>query len=276
MIVFVHVPKAGGSTFYSILRDVYRLPELYKLSRDAGALRAYNELSVSRKSRVRAIYGHVDYGVAGLQAQTAQYITFVREPVARAASLYYYIKHMTDDAQHDLAMRMDLAKFVETSGNTEFDNGMVRRFSGVGETVALGRCTREMLEMAKRNLTQFAFIGVTERFDESYALLCQRFGWPIRYYPGEKINIRRPKIGTLSAEALDVIRRHSALDQELYQYCMQLYEQQLQTVEIGGVLARIHAHRASGFRRLTDTIKLNIKSRGRKLVKKLRFYRNFG
>jgi hypothetical protein len=276
MIVFVHVPKAGGSTFYSILRDVYGLPELYKLSRDAGVLRAYSELSASRRSRVRVIYGHVDYGVAGLQAQTAQYITFVRDPVTRAVSLYYYIKHQLNDPLHALATRTSLAEFVETSGSSEFDNGMVRRFSGVGDTVAFGECTREMLETAKRNLAQFAFVGLTERFDEGYALLCQRFGWPVRYYPGEKINKHRPGLEKIPDAALDLIRRHSTLDQELYQYCTQLYEQQLQAAEVGDMLARIRARRTSAFWRLTDAAKLGVKKTGRKLAKKLRYYRKFG
>jgi hypothetical protein len=276
MIVFVHVPKAGGSTFYSILRDVYGLTELYKLSSDERDLRAYGELGESRRSRIRVIYGHVDYGVAGLRLQDAQYITFVREPVVRAVSLYYYIRHQLDDALHDLANRTSLAEFVEVSGSTEFDNGMVRRLSGVGDTVPIGACTREMLETAKRNLAQFAFIGLTERYEEGYALLCQRFGWPVRYYPGKKINIHRPGLETVPPEALELIRRHSILDQELYEYCTQLYERQLQTAGISGVLARIHARRASAFWRLADTVRLKVKRRGRRLVQKLRYYRKFG
>lgn len=276
MIVFVHIPKAGGSTVYSILRDVYRLPELYKLSRDAETVRAYDQLSAARRSRVRVIYGHLDYGVAGLQAQTAQYITFVREPVMRAVSLYYYIRRTPMDALHELAKRTSLAEFVEVSGSDEFDNGMVRRLSGVGDTVALGGCTSEMLEAAKRNLAQFAFIGLTERFDESYALLCQRLGWPVRYYPGKKINKRRPGLEAIPAEALDLIRRRCTLDQELYQYCTQLYERQLQQADISGVLERIRVHRVSVFRRLADTARLHAKQAGWKMAKKLRYYRKFG
>lgn len=276
MIVFVHVWKAGGSTFYSILRDVHRLSELYKLSRDAEQLSAYNEFGASRRSRIRVIYGHLDYGVVGLDAQTAEYITFVREPVARTVSLYYYIRHEPSDVLHDLAKRMNLVEFIKVSRFTELDNGMVRRFSGVGDTVAFGGCTREMLETAKRHLAQFAFTGLTERFDEGLALLYRRFGWPVRYYPGEKINRSRPGLETIPPEALDLIRRHNTLDQELYQYCTQLYERQMQTAEIDGVLAQIRARRASAFWRLTDTVRLGVKNVGRKLAKKLRYYREFG
>lgn len=276
MIVFVHAWKAGGSTFYSILRDVHRLSALYKLSRDAEQLNAYNELDRSRRSSIRVIYGHLDYGVAGLEAHTAQYITFVREPAARVVSLYYYIRREPNDALHDLAKRTSLAEFIKVSGFTELDNGMVRRFSGVGDTVAFGACTRAMLEVAKRNLSQFAFVGLTERFDEGYALLCRRFGWPVRYYPGEKINRSRPGLGTIPPAAVDLIRRHNALDLELYQYCTQLYERQMRTAEIDGVLAQIRARRASAFWRLIDTVRLRVKNVGRKLAKKLRYYRRFG
>jgi hypothetical protein len=180
------------------------------------------------------------------------------------------------DALHDLAKRTSLAEFIEASGSDEFDNGMVRRLSGVGDTVALGGCTREMLETAKRNLSQFAFIGLTERFDESYALLCRHFGWPVRYYPGEKINKQRPSLEAIPAEALDLIRRRSTLDRELYQYCTQLYEQQLRETDIGAVLAPIRARRASAFWRVSDTVRLHAKQAGWKLAKKLRFYRKFG
>ena len=230
-LLFVHVPKTAGSSLYSIFRTILKPPELLKVHANGETLLRINALPERHASRLKVLYGHVDTQLAKQIVPLRQCVTILRDPVDRLVSYYAFAKHMNSGSHSELARRTSITRWIDALRLPETDNGMVRRFSGLPEA-GFGRCTRQMLERAKANLAQFALVGLTERFDEFYALLANRLGLPMRTYVAAKVNAERPRFDQLPAQMLAELERRNELDRELYRFGAELFLRQLSKTDL--------------------------------------------
>jgi hypothetical protein len=277
MLIFVHIPKAGGSTLYSVIRNSYHPSEIYKLEMSDRSLGGFRGLRPEQVSGLEVIYGHMDLRVREFLPPDARYVTFLRDPIQRILSFYYYVRYMTTDALHDLAVRLPVNEWIRAEGRPEFDNGMVRRLTGTLESVPFGGCTRELLEQAKATLARFDFVGLTERFDESYVALCRRFGWKLGYFRAEKGNAKRPPVSELTADVIAAIERQNQLDVELYRYAVELFGKQMAGIDLTPDLETLKRRRADRMLRTWDVLCNFLHNQHRRWFRKLRpGYRRFG
>ena len=70
----------------------------------------------------------------------------------------------------------------------------------------------------------FSVIGLSERFEESLALMKLRFGWQLKSYSSFNVTRSRPKRGDLSSTTLDLISDRNRFDVALYQHAAMLFE----------------------------------------------------
>lgn len=270
MLVFVHIPKAGGSTLYSVIRNSYHPSEIYKLDMSDWLMSGFRRLRAEQLGKLKVMYGHMDFSVRDLLPSDVRYMTFLRDPVQRVLSYYYYARYMTTDELHDLAVRLPISQWIREGSRPEFDNGMVRRLSGAMESVPFGACTRDMLGQAKTNLEEFAFVGLTERFDESYVALCKRFGWKLGYFRAEKRNTKRPLSLEVTVDAIADIERQNQLDIELYRYAAEIFEKQISAMDLSADLKTLKRRRADPVLRTWDLMCNAFHNKHRWLFKKLR------
>jgi hypothetical protein len=74
------------------------------------------------------------------------------------------------------------------------------------------------LEKASQHLSQhFSVVGLSERFEESLALMKLRFGWQLKSYSSFNVTRSRPKKGDLSSTTVDLIMERNRFDVALYQ-----------------------------------------------------------
>lgn len=263
--LFMHVPKTAGSSLYSIFRTLLRPPELLKVHPDRETLVRINRLPKQHVMRLRVLYGHVDVQLARQLVPLRQCFTLLRDPVERMVSYYAFARYMDSGRHSDLARRASITDWMDALRLPEMDNGMVRRFSGTGRGVAFGGCTRQMLERAKANLTQFALVGLTDRFDEFYALLAQRLRLPMRTYVAAKVNGHRPLVDHLDAYARASLEQRNELDRELHCFAEQLFAQRLSRSDLSAQIDEFRSRCCDRSMRIRDAARRIVFARWKKL-----------
>jgi hypothetical protein len=106
-------------------------------------------------------------------------------------------------------------------------------------------CTTETLLRAKENLQHFSVLGLTERFEESLALMKLRFGWKLESYSSFNVTRTRPKRRDLPQSTLDLIAERNRFDIELYESAARLFSEAINknAAEVGRVLRELESAR---------------------------------
>ena len=220
-IIYIHIPKTGGSTLQGIINRTYRKSGRYKVANNREAL-AIDELDSFAKDKIKLIQGHMCFGLHEKfnDPDACTYITMLRDPVRRVISNYYFILTRKTHYLYDeiVSNNYTLKDYVESGIVANAENAQIRLLSN-NIDVPHNECTREMLEQAKSNLDNyFSVVGINEMYDETVLFLQDEFGWKFPYYSRLNVTGHGVKQSDLDEETLAAIRQYNALDIELYEY----------------------------------------------------------
>jgi hypothetical protein len=237
MLIFLHIGKAGGTTFHSILERQYPASVHY-VSHGSGEITAFRALPPAERGRIGVFRGHTNYGLHELAGKPCVYITLLRDPVERVISHYFFAKRDRAHPLHEriAADKLGLAEFLPLT--TDNDNGQVRAFAGVGdiygflrddvEPVPFGACDEALLARAKQNLAACLLAGLTERFDETVLLLRHLLSWEQPpFYSLKNVAPERLRRDEVPPETLRLIEQRNELDTELYRYATELFDRRI-------------------------------------------------
>ncbi len=257
-IIFVHVPKAAGSTLADIMRRKCLSEwgdQSYYVIGDPQGIESFKKLPAKDRKNIRLLTGHFYYGLHRyLPGEQPKYITMLREPIDRILSLYYYASQSPDHYLHRAIATegLTLETIMRSGAYPEFYDLQTVFISGIRDRGP----GAEFLEAAKASLrNRFAVFGLTERFSESLVLLKRTLGWRIRdivYH--EKLNVTssRPRKSQISQETLDVIWERNQLDVELYEYAQALFNDAISQHGIGFKRDRLALQVLLRWQRLRD------------------------
>lgn len=232
-ILFLHIPKAAGSTLRTIIDRQYAEEEIFTIdgANVDASIDRFCRLPHAKKERIRCLKGHMAFGLHEHLDPPSTYVTILRDPIERIISHYYYVLRKPSHYLHEeiISRNMSLREYANSGLSDELKNGMTRLISGDSKEVA----PSEMLKNAKRNLSQhFSVVGLVERFDESLVLMKQRLGWKRIYYQKKNVGHNRPRKDNVANATLDVIRAANMLDLQLYEYAQKRLEQDLRTLNL--------------------------------------------
>lgn len=226
--VFVHIPKAAGSTLMTVLQREYGRDHVFltyhiEEKQESGIA----ALSIEAQQPYRAYAGHFPYGVHTYLTQSPCYFTVLRHPLKRLISLYHYIQRTPTHYLYEATQALSLEAFLTSGSTTELDNGQVRQLVGLhGENL---KSIQEVdYQQAQQNLAQnFAVFGIQERFDETLLLLHHRLGWQ-KYplYVSQKVAPKRAN-KPLAPDIDTQVRERNRYDFALYDWAVQAFDQQL-------------------------------------------------
>ncbi len=228
-LIFLHIPKAGGSTISKILEQQYSSAETLTLDDRERQIAQLKALPAAQRGQYRLIQGHLFFGLHRFIPQASTYITFLRRPVERVLSFYYYARSTPDHYLYPLVTteRLNLKTLLAREVTLELRNEQTRLLAGDEWEDPQRVVTRAALELAKANLrTHFRVVGLLEEFDASLLLLCRAFGWHLPFYVKENVTKERPDETFLDSETRGLIEEANRLDLELYEYARNLFAEQ--------------------------------------------------
>ena len=236
-LVFIHIPRTGGTTLSKILYQHFPEEARFIVGREIlGDLAKLAEMRDEQKRKIGLLFGHLCWGWQHELPQECQIVTVLREPTVRVISLYSYMKRRERHYLYKYASDPDYAlnPFMIKGVSRTVDNGMVRQLCGSDRfsdwanhrvafndaTIPYGGVTRAHLEQAKVNLRQCAVVGVMERFDDFVRRLHERL--ELSPIPEDYGRINAVEHEIPQGPAWRTIRKHVQLDQELYDYALEL------------------------------------------------------
>jgi len=242
-LIFLHVPKSAGTTLNRLIEWEYPLFEMYSV--DPVLFRWSRarlwRLPQRRLKRFRVFKGHMPFGLHKILPQPATYITVMRGAVERVISAYYFMSNYKLHPNYWKFRREDwtLEDFVQRSPR---ENVQTKMIAGADYDEP---CTAEILAKAKENLRYFSVVGLTERFEESLALMKLRFGWKIESYSSFNLTRTRPKKRDLPQSTLDLIAERNRFDIELYECAAKLFEEAIDKngAEVRRIVGQLEAAR---------------------------------
>jgi hypothetical protein len=215
LIVSVHIPKTGGVSFREALGELAG-PHLVQdygdqpLAPRSGWRRLRERFrAVELPPGTRVVHGHFVASKYWRAYPEARFVAWLRHPVERTVSHYHYWLR-EPDLSHPLCRRvveekLSLEAFAELA---EMRDVHVRFLGGVP-------------------LARFAFVGLTERFDEGMELF-RRLFCPERALSAERRNTNPERADAgyaLSKPVRDTIEAANRADLELYARARERYQE---------------------------------------------------
>ena len=233
ILFFLHVPKAAGTTLHAILEKHYANRETYTIDglRVRESIETFKGMSPAELRGIRLVKGHMPFGLHAFTPSPARYITFLRNPVERAVSYYYYVKRSPAHYLHRKVVDndMSLAGFVQSRLTTELYDFQVKLLAGEESALHSWNYDDTLLELARENIDRyFAVVGFTEYFDHSLLLLRDVLGWrswPL--YRKKNVTRGRTKIDMIDKNVVKIINNENRLDCMLYEETLTRFKAEL-------------------------------------------------
>jgi hypothetical protein len=215
--IFIHIPKAAGTTFNSILNRNFTKKEILKFPHHKYQNIEFIKEEFQKKdiSQVKIISGHMKFGLhRELKLNHFSYVTMLRNPLERMVSHYYYVLKHPTHYLHSEAKNLSLEEYILSDISDEHQNAQTKYLAGNDAGTNL-----KILTKAKQNIEDhFSFVGLSEEFDLSLFELKPILGLKRIIYKKRNVNSHSKNL-IISPEAESLFKERNELDYELYGYC---------------------------------------------------------
>ncbi len=209
-VVFNHIGKTGGLTLISILDSLFPPEKVCK----AHSQKHISLVPDEFLNQYQLIRAHLWSDIRLRLHKKPIFLTMLRNPPDLIRSVYQHVRRTEDHDFYYFASQMSFREFVFT------DNADLR----IGINNWQTRCitsqfdvdTQPDLALAKQYLREeYAWVGLTERYNDSLELLSYTFGWPsLTQY--EKQNVTPNRIEHIEPDVLARIQELNQIDIALY------------------------------------------------------------
>lgn len=250
-IVFVHIPKAGGTSLSTMLvrseggerrtypgRFIADIDSDERRDREMHRLYLLNpylnpDLTPASRSELNVVSGHFSFAMARAFGDEFLYFSMFRDPVSRVVS------HLRD-LQFERGGGVSLAELYREQDALEFrhiDNLQTRIFSSTATGVEtawhdLAELDESALEISLENLSTLDIIGVTEHFSDTVRMVGHMSGRDL----GPTLHLRRRRSNAVVPDDIRLeIETHNRYDVALYAAVLERFREQRERCEADGL-----------------------------------------
>ncbi|PHI20305.1 hypothetical protein CEQ90_08960 [Lewinellaceae bacterium SD302] len=234
-LLSVHIPKTAGTSFRHLLKEIYGENGVARVDLPLHGKRLQiNEQNATPEDlpkTVAVLHGH--YNPLELknyfpEAAAAPIITWLRHPVDRVISNYFYLRERLaeelDEAGRNLNILSKMQRTLMEYARDELNQNRQHKFlDGVP-------------------LTDFSFVGIQEYYNDEVAAMAKEFQWPPRVEaPQHNRTGSKPQVSEAEREEIAELNQ---LDMALYAEGLALREARLGEPKIE--LISIHIPKTGG------------------------------
>ena len=212
-LISVHIPKCAGTSFRNSLKAVYGADSVVRLdiSLQDERIRVNEENWESSKipTKVKVAHGHFSPALfqKHFRSNDAPYITWLRHPVDRVISNYYYLaKRLAEELKEEEKGLNILSKMQRTLLEYAADPLNQNRISKF---------------LAGHTLEDFLFVGIQEFYEEDLQHLSSKLHWKDTPYFRHNITGTKREV---DAAVRQQIADYNAADLECYEQALRLRE----------------------------------------------------
>ncbi len=212
-VVFTHIPKTAGTTLDHIMYATsLSRGAVYRRARGAiygplpDALAQFETWDRDQLATLDYLAGHLPYGIHARLPRSCLYVTLLRDPSAQLLSYFRF------GVARGVWSRETPVDELIRAGHM-IDNPQTRQLAGTRDRNA--ECTPATLAAALANLSAYAVVGITERFDEFLKALIALLRWPDVAYTRHQVG-NLPVDAELAERIAAAAERYCALDRALY------------------------------------------------------------
>jgi len=245
-LCYIHIPKTAGSTLTAIadanfdVRTIAPAPRhLAEINPAAKTANTSDEIA-ELLTHYRLIRGHFSCNEIRKVLRQPVYMTVLRDPIDRVISVYEFFRRAGERGEaetHEYERLMaaashNLLHFVQHPDpivrvrTCNYQTQQLAQWDGArAELLKLSEA--ELLDAAIRSLETFAWVGLTEQFQDSVFLLAYIFGWhPAVEYQSLRVVTQKSRRTGIADEVIAAIAAQNQLDTALYHYAKQRFERQ--------------------------------------------------
>lgn len=224
-IIFLHVPKTAGTTFFQIVSKQYDENKIFYIDgmNVKKSLEHFKSLDNKTRNLYSCIYGHQPFGMHKFFNEKTYYITLLRDPIERIISHYHYVLRTPTHYLHKTVKsnKISLKEYAKSGISSELSNGQTKLISGDESNSS----NQEILIKAIKNIdNHFYCVGFSDFFDETILLLKRKLGWKDVYYSKKNVAPKGSSKRIIPQSTIDEIAEANELDIKLYDYALQKFK----------------------------------------------------
>lgn len=220
--LFLHIQKTAGTSIIETVRHHYGADMTSHGDCWGHAPESFED--------VKFVSGHIGYNYAAALLPGRFSFTFLRNPVERILSMYFFCKgrNSNEFMIYRKANELSLEDFLLAGlkdpwvkkniwnnqvwqlahGYAHLDNRTIDNFSG-----------DELLDMAKSHLENISYVGFTETVDQDFPFILSRLQMrPDTQLPKANVTNMRPLVNELPDTLTDIMAELTSLDWKLYEH----------------------------------------------------------